>query len=407
MSIESIVLVGGGQASAVATRTLRRRGYDGRIVIVADEPVRPYQRPPLSKEYLTSGEESGLFLLPESWTEEHGVEVRTGARAVKISADDGSVLLDDGESIPADRVLIATGGTPRRLPDTEGDRIFYLRTKADADALRARLTPGSRLVVVGAGFVGAEIASSARDLGVEVTVLEAAATPLERVLGPVLGSACAQLQRDAGVDLRTGTQVTGVRQQDDEVVVGTTGGDVVADVVVIGIGITPNDAVAVSSGIEVDNGILVDERCRTSMPNVFAAGDVANHHHPLLGRRVRVEHFDNANKQAAVAANNMIGRDATYADPHWFWSDQFGVNLQFVGEADPDREPLLRGAPGDPEWSAFFHDGERLTGVFAVDSAEVVMVARELIAARVPVDPARLTDPETDPMELMELLEQM
>lgn len=402
MSIRNIVLVGGGQASAVATRTLRRRGYDGRITLVGDEPVRPYQRPPLSKEYLTGGDEAGLFLLPESWTEAQEVDVRTGTRAVKVSAADGAVLLDDGTSLPADRVLLATGGSPRRLPDSEGERIIYLRTKADADRLRAQLVPGSRLVIVGAGFIGAELASSARAAGADVTILEAAQTPLERVLGPLLGEACARLHRDAGVDLRMGVHVTGMEEHAAEVVVKTSDGPVSGDVVVVGIGIVPNDEVAVGSGIEVDNGILVDEHCRTSMSNVYSAGDVANHHHPLYGTRMRVEHFDNASKQAAVAANNMLGRSTTYTDPHWFWSDQYGVNLQFVGRADVTAPPLMRGAPGDDSWTAFFTRGDRLAAAFAVNGAEDVMVARELIAAGAGIDPHALTDTDTSLMDLME-----
>ncbi|MDP3891639.1 NAD(P)/FAD-dependent oxidoreductase [Nocardioides sp.] len=406
MSIDNIVLIGGGQASAVATRTLRRRGYEGVIVLVCEEPVRPYQRPPLSKEYLTQGDESGLFLLPQDWTDAQRIEVRTGVRASKISAADGSVLLEDGTTLPADRVLIATGGTPRRLHDAEGDRIVYLRTKSDADAVRSRLVPGTRLVVVGAGFVGAEIASSALALGAEVTVLEAGAAPLQRVLGTRLGEACAQMHRAAGVDLRLNFQVTGLEEDGDEVVVSSPEGRLVADLVVVGIGIVPNVDVAVSSGISVDNGIVVDEHCRTSMPNVYAAGDVANHFHPLYGEHIRVEHFDNASKQASAAANNMIGRETAYADPHWFWSDQYGANLQFVGHTDVDAvEPILRGAPGDDTWGAFFLDEQqRLAAAFSVNGAEDIMVARELIAAQVPVDQHVLAD-RTAP--LMDLLEQM
>ncbi|AWB93167.1 NAD(P)/FAD-dependent oxidoreductase [Aeromicrobium chenweiae] len=406
MNVDNIVVIGGGQAAAVAIRTLRRRGYDGAIVLVCEEPVRPYQRPPLSKEYLTHGDEEGLFLLPEDWTDAQRVEVRTGVRASKISADDRAVLLEDGTILPADRILIATGGTPRRLHDAEGERIVHLRTKADADALRSRLQPGTRLIVVGAGFIGAEIASSARALGAHVTILEAGPAPLQRVLGTRLGQACAQMHHDAGVDLRLDFQVTGLEEDGDEVVVSSPEGRLVADVVVVGIGIVPNVDVAVSSGIAVDNGIVVDEHCRTSMPHVYAAGDVANHFHPLYGEHIRVEHFDNASKQASAAANNMIGRETVYADPHWFWSDQYGANLQFVGHADVDgAEPILRGTPGDETWGAFFLDEhQRLTAAFAVNGAEDIMVARELIAAQVPVDPRVLTD-QTAP--LMDLLEQM
>lgn len=406
MSIDHIVLIGGGQASAVAARTLRRRGYDGSIVLVCEEPVRPYQRPPLSKEYLTEGDETGLFLLPQDWTDAQRVEVLTGVRASKISADDGTVLLDDGTTLPADRVLIATGGTPRVLHDAQGDRIVYLRSKADADALRSRLAPGTRLIVVGAGFIGGEIASSALALGAQVTVLEAGPAPLQRVLGTRLGQACAELHRAAGVDLRLNFQVTGLEEHGDEVVVSSPQDRLVADLVVVGIGIVPNVDVAMSSGITVDNGIVVDEHCRTSMPHVYAAGDVANHFHPLYGEHMRVEHFDNASKQASAAANNMIGRETVYADPHWFWSDQYGANLQFVGHTDVDaHEPILRGAPGDETWGAFFLDEQqRLTAAFSVNGAEDIMVARELIAAQVPVAPGVLADRTTP---LIDLLEQM
>lgn len=404
MSSPGFVIIGAGQASAVATRTLRRRGYDGRITIVGDEPERPYQRPPLSKEYLTRADESGLYLLPEDWTEGQNVEIRTGSRATKISASDGSVLLEDGSSVPAEKVLIATGGRARRLPDADGDRILYLRTKADADALRGRLGPGVRVVVIGAGFIGAEVASSASELGAEVTVLEAAAVPLQRVLGDQLGSACALLHAKAGVDLRVNVKVEAVEQRGDEVVVSTDSGRLEADLVVVGIGITPNDDIARDSGIDFGNGILVDEYCRTSMENVYAAGDVANHYHPLFDTRMRVEHFDNANKQASAAANNMLGRTTIFDDPHWFWSDQYGSNLQYVGHATPNDRLVIRGNVEDPDWSAFFIGDGIVHAAFAIDRAEDIMVAREVISARVRIAPEALADCETD---LMELLEQM
>jgi 3-phenylpropionate/trans-cinnamate dioxygenase ferredoxin reductase subunit len=404
MSTRRLVIVGAGQSAAVATRTLRRRGYDGHITIVGDEPERPYQRPPLSKEYLTASDESGLYLLPEDWTAGQDVEFRTDARAIKISSADGSVLLKDGSTLPADQVLLSTGGSPRRLPDAHGDRILYLRTKADADAVRDRLAPGARLVVIGAGFIGAEVASSGRQLGAEVTILEAAPVPLQRVLGERLGAACARLHLDAGVDLRTGVTVTAVTQHGDEVVISTSDGDFVADVVVVGIGITPNDDIARASGIATDNGILVDEHCRTSMENVYAAGDVANHYHPLFKTRMRVEHFDNANKQAAAAANNMLGRSTVFDDPHWFWSDQYDTNLQYVGHAGPEDRLVLRGSTEDPEWSAFFLRDGALRASFAVNRAEDIMVARELISMQLPVKSAVLADTS---IELAEILEDM
>ncbi len=397
-----VVIVGAGQASAVATRTLRRRGYDGRITILGDEAERPYQRPPLSKEFLVKGDDAGLYLLPEDWTSGQDVEVRTGVRAVAISSADGAVRLADDSDVPADSVLIATGGTPRRFPGAEGDRIRYLRTKADSEALRAELRPGVRLVVVGAGFIGAEVACSARKLGAQVTLLEAAPAPLQGLLGAELATTCARRHTEAGVDLHCGATVSSIAQHGHEVVIETDAGRHVGDLAVVGIGIVPNDQVAVKSGIDVANGVLVDEYCRSSMPNVYAAGDVANHFHPLFETRMRVEHFDNANKQAAAAANNMLGRETVYDDPHWFWSDQYDVNLQYVGHAGGTDRVLVRGSIEEPEWSAFFLRDGLVRAAFAVDRAEDIMVARELIAARHPVPADVLTDTSVDLTEILE-----
>jgi 3-phenylpropionate/trans-cinnamate dioxygenase ferredoxin reductase subunit len=406
MSLDRIVLIGAGQASAVAARTLRRKGYDGKLVVVGQEPERPYQRPPLSKEYLSGQDETacGLYLLPESWTEQHAVDVRTGVTALKVSAADGGVLLDDGSTIEADRVLIATGGRPRLLPDTTGDRIRYLRTKADADVLRDHLGPGVRLTVIGAGFIGAEVASTARDLGADVTVLEAASVPLGRVLGDRLGAACARLHTAAGVDLRVDADVRSVTQHGDEVTVTTANDTFVGDLVVVGIGMVPNDEIARDSGLETGNGIHVDQFCRTSVDNVYAAGDVANHFHPLYGERMRVEHFDNASKQGAAAAQNMLGLERPFEEPHWFWSDQYGANLQHVGHTTPGDDLVLRGDPAGESWSAFYlHDG-LVRAAFAFNRPEDVMVARELIAFAAEVPPHLLADDDNDLTEILESL---
>ncbi len=406
MNPAQIVLIGAGQASAVAARTLRRRGYDGQITLIGDEAERPYQRPPLSKEYLLDADtEASLYLLPEAWTDAHDVEVRTGVRALKVSAADGGVLLDDGTTLEADRVLLATGGRPRRLADTQGDRILYLRTKADADTLRGRLGPGARLVVIGAGFVGAEVASTARALGAEVTILEAGPVPLFRVLGRDLGAACSRLHAAAGVDLHVNAAVQSVVQRGSEVQVTSSAGSFVGDLVVVGIGMVPNDEIARDSGIELGNGIHVDQFCRTNLEHVYAAGDVANHFHPRYGVRMRVEHFDNASKQGAVAAQNMLGADKPFDDPHWFWSDQYGANLQYVGHADPELDELVvRGDRNADNWSAFYLRDREVRAAFAVNRPEDVMVARELIAfgAEVPADV--LTDDTTDLTEIVEAL---
>lgn len=406
MSVDRIVLIGAGQASAVAARTLRRKGYDGKLVVVGQESERPYQRPPLSKEYL-AGQDStatGLFLLPESWTEEHQVDLRTGVTALKVSAADGGVLLDDGTTVDADRVLIATGGRPRPLPDANGDRILYLRTKADADVLRDRLGPGVRLTVIGAGFIGAEVASTARVLGTDVTVLEAASVPLARVLGERVGAVCARLHTDADVDLRVNAVVRSVIQHGEKVTVTTEGEKFVSDLVVVGIGMLPNDEIARDSGVETGNGIHVDQFCRSSLENVYAAGDVANQFHPLYGERLRVEHFDNASKQGAAAAQNMLGLDRPLDEPHWFWSDQYGANLQHVGHSTPGDDLVLRGDTASDSWSAFYLYEGLVRAAFAFNRPEDVMVARELIAFEAEIPRGVLSDNDNDLTEILESL---
>jgi 3-phenylpropionate/trans-cinnamate dioxygenase ferredoxin reductase subunit len=397
-----MLIVGGGQASAVAARTLRRRGYDGRVVVVGEEAHRPYQRPPLSKEFLTAGDASALDLLPETWTEENSVEVRTGVRALKVSAADGGVLLEDGTTVRADAVLLATGSRARRLPGFEGEGVYYLRSRDDAEALRAALTPGSRVVLVGGGFIGGEVASAAVHLGAEVTMLEAGAAPLAQALGARLGTAYAELPRAAGVDVRVETAVAGMRRDGADLVVSTTRGDVAADAVVVGIGTEPNVEIAVDSGIDADGGVLVDERCRTSLEHVYAAGDVARHAHPSVGGRIRVEHFDHASRHGATAARSMLGDQVAYDDPHWFWSDQFGHNLQYVGRAGAEDRMVVRGSLEGEAWTAFFVDGDRLTAAFALDSGEDIAVARELISARVTLPDEILADPDADLFEACE-----
>jgi 3-phenylpropionate/trans-cinnamate dioxygenase ferredoxin reductase component len=256
--------------------------------------------------------------------------------------------------------------------------------------------------VIGAGFIGAEVASTGRDLGADVTVLEAGSAPLARALGDRIGAACARLYTAAGVDLRLGVEVGAVTQDGDQVTVATSGGPVVSDLVVVGIGMVPNDEVARDSGIECDNGVLVDEFCRTGLENVDAAGDVANHLHPLYGERMRVEHFDNASKQGAVAAQNMLGQSRPFDDPHWFWSDQYGVNLQQVGHSGPGDDLVVRGDIEGDSWTAFHLRDGAIRAAFAVNRPEDVMVARELIAFGASVPPEVLGDESTDLTEIVE-----
>ncbi len=396
------VLVGAGQASAVAARTLRRRGYDGPIVIVGDEQEAPYQRPPLSKEFLATGDEEGLYLLPPDWVERNAITLQLGVRATRIRAAAGAVELSDGTELAASQILLATGGRPRRLSGTESRRVHYLRTIDDSRRLRALLTPGMRLIVIGAGFIGLEVAATARAQGAHVTIVEALAVPLERVLGADIGAVCADLHRTSGIDLRLNEVVESIVDVGEEVVVTTTSGPIVGDAVVVGIGIRPNVELALESDLAVDNGVLVDEFCQTSLPNVFAAGDVANHLHPLWDERIRVEHFDNASRQGATAARNMLGEQVAFDDPHWFWSDQHAHNLQYVGHAPRWDQLVIRGSLDDLDFSAFFLLEGRLRAAFAIDRGDDVMAAKELLSLRCAVAPEQLADEDLDLLELAE-----
>lgn len=405
--MKTIAVVGAGQVAAVAARALRRRGFDGRIEIIGDESHRPYQRPPLSKEYLDDGEESDLFLLPQQWCAEHDVRLRLGSPAVRVRPEAGAVELADGTEVEADRVLLATGGRARRLPETHGERVHYLRTLDDSDRLRGRLRPGARVIVIGAGFIGAEVASTARARGAEVVLIEAMDAPLENLLGAEVGAACAEIHRRAGVDLRLGESVHAVEETATGVVVTTSGARVEGDAVVVGIGSEPNIDVAVNSGIAVHNGILVDAYCRTSMPGVFAAGDIANQEHPLFGGRIRVEHFDNANRQARATADSILDRGTGFDDPHWFWSDQYEFNLQHTGHSGDTDQVVVRGSVPELDFTAFYLRRGRIRAAFGIDRGGDVLAAKELISARASLDAATLRDEDVDLMEPTMLQEQV
>nr|MBA3728948.1 FAD-dependent oxidoreductase [Actinomycetota bacterium] len=321
------VVIGANLAGGSAVVTMRSEGFDGRIVLVGEEPHPPYERPPLSKEYLrgeTPFEKS--FLVPPSWYVENDVVLRLGTRCTGIDVNGRAVELDGGERIAYDAVLVATGGRNHRLrvPGSDLEGIFELRTREDADRIREAASQGRRAVVVGAGFIGTEVAASLRDLGLEVAVVELFDAPLVRVLGSRVGRVLEGIHRDRGVRFHFSQVVSrfeGHRRV--ERVVTDRGTSLDCDFAVVGVGIEPSVDVVRDSGLRLENGIAVDARCRSSVEGIYAAGDVANHQHPLFGASVRVEHWDNALKQGAAAARNMIGREEVFDDPHWFWSDQF------------------------------------------------------------------------------------
>ncbi|MEW2357249.1 FAD-dependent oxidoreductase [Spirillospora sp. NPDC029432] len=400
---ESVAVAGAGQTAAVAARTLRRRGFQGPITLFGEETEAPYQRPPLSKEYLTGEQERDeLCLLTPAWCAKNGVELRLGTRVTAIRAADRAVELADGSTVTAGAVLVATGGRPRRLPGVEGDRVRYLRTLADADRLRAELRPDARVIVIGAGFIGSEIASTARGLGAEVTVVEQAGQPLGAVLGELMGDTLAALHRGAGVDLRTGEKVESYRETGSAAVVTTSGGATIeGDLVVVGAGMVPNTEPAAGLELAPDGGIAVDEFCRTSQEGVYAAGDVTSFHHPVFGRRIRAEHFDNANAQGMAAAKAIAGKPAAHAASPWFWSDQFDRNLQYTGYAGGADRLVVRGRIEDFDFTAFYLAGGVLRAAFGMDRGGDVAAARELVAARAAPDPDVLRDEDADLTDLL------
>jgi 3-phenylpropionate/trans-cinnamate dioxygenase ferredoxin reductase subunit len=340
-----------------------------------------------------------LSVRPASWYDEHDVELRLGERAEALDDKGHGVRLAGGERLRYDALLLATGGRPRPFERIDSDRVAYLRTREDADRLAERLRQGELLVVLGGGFIGCEIAASARQLGVEVTVLEMAPVPLERVLGADLGGVVAEIHRDAGVDFRTGERVHAVSETADGLVVTTDRGRLECGLLVVAVGMVPNIELVEGTSVRCANGIRVDEHCRTAVPDIYAAGDVAAHFHPGCGRHVRVEHHDNAVKQGAVAARNMLGadgKDTAYTDPHWFWSDQYEHSLQSVGFHDRCDEVVVRGSVTDRAFARFALVEERVRSVVALNRGRDVLAGKKLIASAVPVTADQIRDESVD-----------
>jgi 3-phenylpropionate/trans-cinnamate dioxygenase ferredoxin reductase subunit len=397
---QTVVIVGGNLTAGAAASTLRTEGFDGPVVIVGEEPHPPYERPPLSKGYLR-GEEAAddALLRPASWYSENQVELRLGVSATGLDPGRKLVELSDGERLPYDRVLLATGGRNRRLavPGAGLKGIHDLRTIEDADRIKAEATSGRKAVVVGAGFIGCEVAASLRLLGVEVEVVEVFEVPLQRVVGTEVGSVVEGIHRDQGVGFHFGQTVERFEGGDRvEAVVTGSGHRFEGDFVVVGVGIQPNVEWLDGSGVVVDNGVLVDEHCRTNVDAVYAAGDLANHWHPLFQRRMRVEHWDNALKQGAAAARSMMGADRPFDDPHWFWSDQYATNIQYLGFAPVWDRVVFRGRPEEQSFVAFYiHEGLENAAV-GLNRGKDVRRSAGLIRSRRPVDEELLRDEDVD-----------
>ncbi len=404
----TFVIVGGNLTGGAAVSTLRDQGFDGRIFLVGDEPHPPYERPPLSKGYLR-GEESfeDALLRPRDWYGENDVELLLGTTATTIDPQDRVVELSDGNRIPYDKVLVATGGRNRRLPVPGGDLegVLYLRTVEDSDAIKSEAQPGRKAAVVGAGFIGCEVAASLRNLGVEVEVVEIFDSPLVRVVGPEVGMLYESIHRDQGVRFHFQESVDRFEGNNRvEEVVTSAGTTIGCDFAVVGVGIQPATGVVEGTDVAVENGIVVDEFCRTTVDDVYAAGDVANHDHPLFGRRMRVEHWDNALKQGAVAARNMMGTETRFADPHWFWSDQYDINLQYMGFATAWDEFVVRGSMEERNFVGFYVKDGLVDAVIGMNRGREVRRAAGIIQSRQPADTAALRDEDTDLKQLSQSL---
>jgi 3-phenylpropionate/trans-cinnamate dioxygenase ferredoxin reductase subunit len=397
---DHLVIVGGGQAAAQAVQSLRQQNFAGAITLLSDEPYPPYQRPPLSKKYF-AGEltRERLVLRPAAFYAENGVALELGARVEELDPAARRVRLRDGRTLAYDRLLLATGSRPRALPvpgvDLAG--VHYFRTITDVDAILASLAPGNRVLLVGAGYIGLEVAASARQRGFDVTVLEAAERVMSRTVSAEVSAFYDACHRAAGVMIHCGAAVKAFVGGDRLTAVETSDGRTFAcDVAIVGIGIEPNVELAAQAGLECSNGIVVDELARTADPHIVAAGDCTNHPLALVERRVRLESVPNAIHQAKVAAATLLGFQSPYSEVPWFWSDQYDLKLQIAGLSTGYDEVVLRGDPAARSFAVFYLRAGQLLAVDAINSPKDFIAGKKLVASRARIAPDVLRDPTID-----------
>ena len=397
-----IVIIGAGHAAGQAAASLRQAKFEGPITIIGDEAHVPYQRPPLSKQYLAGTQLADkVYLRAEKFYADKDIQLMLDTRATQIDPSTKTINLDNGETIAYEKLLISTGSRPRKLSIEGSDLsgIHYLRTMDDVDGIRADVKTGANLVIVGGGYIGLEVAAVGIELGMNVHVLEMEERILQRVTTPEMSAYYHKLHTDRGVHIHTQTGVTGFSGNSsvEKVLCGDESFD--ADIVIVGIGIIPNIEIAEEAGIHCNNGIVVDDHCRTSDPDIYAAGDCTNHPNPLMNKRLRLESVPNAMDQARVSTANMLGDDKVYAAIPWFWSDQYDLKLQMVGfSADGDSQ-VLRGDMDTHQFAIFYLKDGKVVAADAVNSPKEFMLCKQLVGK--PADPAKLADPETDLKSLL------
>ena len=395
-SIENIVIVGAGLAGARAAESLRKEGFDGSITLLGDEPDRPYIRPPLSKEYLRGeSERDAVYVHPETFYAEQRIDLRASVAARSIAPASREIILDRDGRVRFDRLLITTGARPRSLPVEGGDLpgVLTFRTLADADALRAAAAQAERVVVIGFGWIGSEVAASLRVLGRDVVLIGPETVPLERVLGPDIGGVYRDLHLDRGVDLRPGATVRRIVGPDRVTAVETSAGDrITTDLVVVGIGVQPRSELAAAAGLAVGDGIEVGATLESSVPGIFAAGDVASAWHPFYEQRLRSEHWANAKFQGTAAARSMLGGSAPYDRIPYFYSDQYDLGMEYTGHSSASDRVVVRGDLAAREFIAFWVRDSRVVAGMNANVWDVAKSIERLIRSRAVVDDSALAD---------------
>ena len=396
---EQIVIAGAGQAAVQAVDTLRRKGFTGKLTLIGEEPWLPYQRPPLSKKYLAGAlERERLLIRPAHFFAEHGVTTHLGRRVTDIARRERHVRLDDGLVLPYDALLLATGSRPRRLlaPGGELPGVHTLRTIADVDRIRAECAPGARMVIIGGGYIGLEVAATVRELGLEVTVLEMAERVMNRVTCPEVSAFYAAEHARQGVRIHCNARVRALHADAHSGRVRTVlteeGGEYPADIVLVGVGVVPADELAKAAGLECENGVVTDVHCRTTDEGIYAAGDCASHLNRQYGRHLRLESVDNAFEQGNTVALNLLGTPTPHDKVPWFWSDQFDLKLIIVGVGMGYDSVVLRGEPKNRSFSACYLRGGELVAIDSINAPKDQMAARKLIAAHARPDLNKLAD---------------